>query len=78
MAIPSRDIVRAIIAAATGVANDVPSQAAQPSNAIGALSATFVVARANVDCRFVPRVVASTHQPWLLYGAAPDAAGLFD
>ena len=48
---PLRDIVRAIIAAAIGVANDVPSQAAQPSNAIAGSPSTLVFSRANVDWR---------------------------
>ena len=73
---PLRVIVRAIIAAAIGVANDVPSHAAQPWKAIvGSLglvvapTATFVFAFANVDWRSEPRAVASTHEPWLLYHA---------
>ena len=68
-----RDIVRAIIAAAIGVANEVPSHAAQPPKAIvGSVGlvvrpcATFVFSRVNVDCRFDPRAMASTHAPWLL------------
>ena len=67
---PLRDIVRAIIAAAIGVANEVPSHSAQPLKAIVgsnglvvAPSATFVFALAKVDCRFEPRAVASTHGP---------------
>ena len=65
--------MRAIIAAAIGVANEVPSQDAQPSKAIDgsvglivAPCATFVFRRVNVDCRFEPRAAASTHAPWLL------------
>ena len=67
---PSRDIVRASMAAAIGVANEVPFHAAQPPNAIvGSLGlvvkpcATFVLSRVNVDCRFDPRAVVSTHGP---------------
>ena len=65
--------MRATIAAAIGVAKEVPSQLAQPPKAIVGSKglvvrpcATSVFSRANVDCRFVPRAVASTHGPWLL------------
>ena len=67
---PLRDIVRAIIAAAIGVENEVPSQLAQPPKAIVGSDglivgpcASLVFSRANVDCRFEPRAVASTHGP---------------
>ena len=67
---PLRVIVRAIIAAAIGVAKEVPSHEAQPSkvmigsNGLGAEpSANLVISRVNVDSRFEPRAVASTHEP---------------
>src|ERR1700754_1542762 len=69
----ARVIVRASIAAAIGVANDVPSQAAQPPNSIAGSDglgvapwATIVLAVAKVDCRLEPRAIASTHGPKLL------------
>ena len=71
---PVRVIVRAIIAAAIGVENEVPSHSAQPSKLtdgsfLGSATgpwATFVVSCANVDCRLLPRATRSTHAPWLL------------
>ena len=62
--------------AVIGDANDVPSHAAQPSNAIHGSAgsglgpvACLVLPLVNVDCRFTPRAAASTHQPKLLKSA---------
>ncbi len=46
-----------------------PSRRRRSSDRCGLIvepCATFVFARVNVDCRFDPRAVASTHGPWLL------------
>ena len=64
-------MVRASTPAVIGAANEVPSQAAQPSKVhVGSVAgcgvlpaAAFVLPLANVDSRFTPRAAASTHQP---------------